>query len=91
MIRLKWHGEFPDDLLEIEQVVRQDMSDLHEQFHGNCSKLIFHTVFLGEDLEGPIVMVWGQEGDDDQYHCEYDPNPDWQSFSELEDLEDQVD
>jgi hypothetical protein len=90
MIKLKWHGEIPDNILEIEHVVQQDLVKLHEDLDKKPSNLIFHTVFVGEDPDGPIVHVWSEDNDDEQYHCEYDAAPVWQSFTEQE-LKDSVD
>lgn len=92
MIKLKWHGIVPDNMLEIEDIVRQDLIQIDEDLEGKSSGLIFHNVFLEGDLDGPLVFVWGEKSDDEQYHCEYDPNPQWvsledeKSFDKGEDL-----
>ena len=82
MIKLKWHDEIPENVLEIEHLVRQDMIKLHEDLEKKPSNLVFHTVYATDDLDGPIVHVWGEEGDDEYYHCKYDPDPIWESWSE---------
>jgi hypothetical protein len=82
MFKLKWHGNLPENILEIEQVVRQDLVVLHNNLMQKPSKLIFHHVSLGDHgYEGPLVFIWGEDGDDDNYHCEYDPAPVWQSHT----------
>ena len=88
MIQLKWHKEIPDNILEIESIVKQDLSKVNDDLEGKCSNLIFHHVFLTDDYDGPLVIVWGEEGDNDFYHCEYDPKPNWSSIKEWNDSED---
>lgn len=84
MIKLKWHEEIPDNVLELEQLVLQDLVSLHDDLDKQPSGLIFHTVFVTEDPDGPIVHVWGEEDDDEYYHCKYDPEPVWGNHSEKE-------
>lgn len=43
---------------EIERV----MSSLEK-----AEDLIFHTIFIGSSMDGPIVMAYGKEGDDKVY------------------------
>jgi hypothetical protein len=83
MIKLKWHEEIPDNILELEHIVLQDLVRLHEDLEKNPSSLFFHTVFVTDDLDGPIVHVWGED-DDVHYHCKYDPEPVWGNHSEKE-------
>jgi len=80
MINLKWHGDLPNDLSEIEQKVKEDLITLHEDLDGECGELIFHHVFLSKDYNDPLVFVWGELGDNECYHCEYIPNPKWESI-----------
>jgi hypothetical protein len=83
MIKLKWHGEIPENVLEVEHIVQQDLVTIHEDLDGECSELIFHHVFLGDTHSGPLVFVWGEPGDNDNYHCEYDPAPEWTSVADI--------
>lgn len=77
MITLKWHGTLPVkdlDLLELTVLkdIKQNLKSLDKP-----SELIFHTVFIGPDYNGPSVLVWGEEGDDDHFHCEYKTETEW--------------
>jgi hypothetical protein len=90
MIKLKWHEEIPDNVLELEHIVLQDLVKLHDDMEKKPSSLIFHTVYATDDLDGPIVHVWGEDDDDEHYHCKYDPKPIWESWTEKE-LKDSVD
>ena len=63
MITLKWHGEMPNlDLDDLELSVLKDIKVSLNSLD-NPSDLIFHTVFLGEDYDGPNVVVWGEAND----------------------------
>jgi len=84
MIKLKWHGDLPENLSEIEETVIKDLENIHDDLDGDPSPLIFHHVFLEKNHNGPLVFVWGESGDNDQYHCEYDPNPKWESINSLD-------
>lgn len=75
---LVWHGEYPRAV--IERVRASIAADLDEDL-GHPSDLCFCTVLLGEDIEtSPVVMVWGEDGDD-RFHCEYHEKPDWQPMA----------
>jgi hypothetical protein len=93
MIKLKWHEEIPDNVLELEHIVLQDLVRLHEDLEKNPSSLFFHTVYATDDPDGPIVQVWGEDDDDVYYHCKYVPDPLWETFQEqnLKDLFKEID
>lgn len=83
MISLQWHGPRPPgDPDEMDLLILKDI-----QRNLDClekpSDLITHTVFLGDGYDGPSVIVWGQDGDDDQFHCEYLEKTEWVSIDEI--------
>lgn len=57
-----WHGDKPEG---VEAAVLKDL----EEAGLDPDRLIFHTVWLTSDMEGPSVLVWGEEG---KFHAEYD-------------------
>lgn len=73
----KWHGIRPVDSGEMEEATRADMRlggvDMRKP-----SNLIFSTVILTDDWEGPSVMVWGKRGSK-KFHAEYSPKTKWVS------------
>lgn len=87
MIKLKWHGDLPENILEIEHLVQQDLVKINSDLEGQCGELIFHHVFLAESHDGPLVFVWGEDGDNEYYHCKYDPEPKWESFDSEKSLD----
>lgn len=64
---LIWHTDKPDGVVErVRADMEVDLRDLKR-----AENLVFHTVFLGDDMEtGPCVIVWGKDGED-ALHCEY--------------------
>ena len=71
MIQLKWHGEVPStvNVYDLEKTILEDMV-IYLSSIDKPSKLIYHTIFLGDGVEDPSVLVWGEENDDEYYHCE---------------------
>lgn len=51
---------------------------------GKASDLIFHTVFLTEDMKGAIVIVDGKEGVDDTLYLTYYEQPEWVTLNDLD-------
>lgn len=78
-MKLTWHKTPSEKIAELEDIVREDVARLDIEVPG---KLVFHHVLLTRDHDGPLVFVWGKEGDD-AFHCEYVENPEW-TTSEVE-------
>ena len=77
IVTLKWHGTLPNmDLAQLELDVLNDISQNLTSLK-KPSYLVFHTVFLGEDYDGPNVCVWGEENDDAHFHCQYYEKTEW--------------
>lgn len=83
MIKLMWHGEVPstENFWGLEETVIEDIKR-NLKSSGKPSDLIFHHIFLTDNYRGPSVLVWGKEGDDEYYHCEYHYRTEWQSLDE---------
>lgn len=75
-----WHGAYHDGMNE---VVRDDILKSLTRLK-KPSDLITHTIFLSDDMDGPSVSVWGEEGDD-RFHAEYIDQTKWESLSEIND------
>lgn len=84
MITLKWHGEKPS--LDSDQLELTVLKDISDQLNGlECpSDLICHTVFLEKSYDGPSVVVWGEVGDNDHFHCEYVAETEWVTLDTVE-------
>jgi hypothetical protein len=92
MVELVWHNDPAGDKTEVEAAIWHDISgSLYEGILDKPSSLVFHTVFLGPSMdEGPVIHMWGEEGDDDNLHCKWINEVKWVSYSELEMAEDQA-
>ena len=84
MIKLKWHGTLPENLLDIEERVIKDLETIHDDLEQEPSALIFHHVFLSKNHDEPLVFVWGEEGDNEHYQCEYILDPEWKSINSID-------
>lgn len=80
-IKLKWVNQPQDDVVQIERVVREDLScGLYADLLDKPWNLLSHTVFLGPSMEeGPVVHVWGTDGDD-HFNCQWEPDIKWVSI-----------
>ena len=81
MIKIKWKSIPPVEIREIEKIVIEDI-ERNLSSVDQPSNLIFHHIFLTEDYKGPCVLVWGEEGDDEYFHCEYHFATEWQTAEE---------
>lgn len=78
-IEICWHGdpcpdEYQDELMSDLVSLTKDLS--------SPSDLFFHTVILTPDYNGPTIIVWGEEDDDERFHCQYDEVTEWVSVEE---------
>lgn len=61
-VPIEWDDPPPDDIREeIESLVRSDMKRSLSRLK-SPENLLFHTVFIGDDYDGPSVCVGGREG-----------------------------
>jgi hypothetical protein len=51
----------------------------------SASDLIFHTVFLTEDMDGAIIIVDGKDGVKDTLFLTYYEMPKWVTLEDLKD------
>lgn len=86
MVTLVWHGDLPTDrnMDELELTV---IKDLQSSLWGleRPSELIFHTVLLGKGMGDDAVSVWGEDEDDEHFHCEFISQGKWVSIGEDDD------
>jgi hypothetical protein len=82
-MRKPWELHWPEGEPSAE-IVAATVADIAVSLEGlsKAEDLIFHTVFVGENSDGPLVMVWS-EMDDDRLHCEYHAEPKWATINEV--------
>lgn len=73
-----------DRRIAIEEQVRNDIMHNLEDGLESPSDLVFHHVFLGEEMTDESVLVYGVEGSD-AFHCAYHAITQWRPLSESED------
>lgn len=84
MINIKWHGENEVPKTAIDQTVTE-LEELLEKGLPAPHKLIFHHVFLGENIQdGPLVFAWGDPDEPDVFQCEYMTKPQWRTLNEVD-------
>ena len=66
-VTLKWHGPPVPDL---EPQIVGELRGLLADGLSDASGLMFHHVFIGDDKDGPVIQVWGEENDP-AFHCEF--------------------
>lgn len=72
-----WHSTYPDGANEVVRGnILTELTRLKVP-----SDLVRHAVFFGDDMDGPCVSVWGEEGDD-RFHAEYLEKAEWVTLSE---------
>jgi hypothetical protein len=68
-----WEG---DPKPEHEPLIQREVDDLLERGLTRVSDLIFHTITLTDDFEGPTIMVNGRDGDEtNSIYATYYDNP----------------
>jgi hypothetical protein len=76
MFKTQW-SHAPIDLPEDQQKkLDWEIADISEQLE-KASDLIFHTVMLTDDDNGPIIIVDGETGNEDTLFLTYYDTPSW--------------
>lgn len=65
-----WRDKVPSDeiIAQVRKDIETELADLD-----NPVDLVFHTVFLTDDYEGPTVVISGFEDRDDAWDAGYYP------------------
>lgn len=88
MYKTEWtHQPTPALNKQQQKLLNRELEHISEELE-SASDLIFHTVFLTEDMNSAIIMMDGREGYDDTVFLTYYETPEW--FT-LEDLKDDTD
>lgn len=77
----EWIGPRPADNGEIEEIVRTDMRRAGVNMR-KPRNLIFSTVLLSDDFNGPVVHVGGGKN---KFKAEYQAKAKWMTLDEFED------
>jgi hypothetical protein len=76
MFNIEWTHQ-PVTLTESQQAkLDWEIADISDDLEEACD-LIFHTVRLTDDWDGPIIIVDAKEGNRDTLFLTYYKNPEW--------------
>ena len=81
-IKIIWFGlEKPSDdtIDDAENLIRQELYDLMDDGNMKLSDLMFHTVFLTKDMDGPCVSV-APLAEKNTVECVYSEKTEWVSI-----------
>jgi len=88
-IKIVWFGlEKPsDDIIDdAENLIRQELYDLMDNGNMKLSDLMFYTVFLTKDMDGPCVSV-APLAEKNTVECVYSEKTEWVSIGSNNDDE----
>ena len=83
MYKTKWTHTMPELNKHQEELLNQEVAHISGELD-KASDLIFHTVFLTEDMKGAIVIVDGREGYDDTVFLTYYETPEWTTLEDTD-------
>jgi len=75
--RIKFHGERPPNYEKVYAQVNAELCKLYKDLEGRPEGLIFHTVILTKDFDGPTVFCWGDPEEPGAFQCEYSHKTQW--------------
>ena len=76
--RIKFHGaERPPNYEKVYAQVNAELCDLYDDLEGRPEQLIFHTVILSKNFDGPTVFCWGDPDEPGVFQCEYSHKTEW--------------
>jgi hypothetical protein len=75
--RIKFHGARPPNYEKVYAQVNAELCDLYDDLEGRPERLIFHTVILSKDFDGPTVFCWGDPDEPGVFQCEYSHKTQW--------------
>ena len=84
MFKTQWtHKNTPLLNKQQQELLERQIAHISDEL--DCaSDLIFHTVFLTEDMKGAIVIVDSKEGVDDTLYLTYYEQPKWVTLNDLD-------
>jgi hypothetical protein len=72
---LIWNSEKVPPDSDYKKYVEPELIKVFENLEA-AENLIFHTIFIGDNPEGPIVMAYGKDGSPNIY-LDYIPEYEW--------------
>jgi hypothetical protein len=79
--KIEWENEHPELTEEQSKKLAGELAYLTEQLE-KPGDLIFHHVWLTEDTDGPMVMVYGKDDVTDTFFMTYYEETEWTTLGE---------
>ncbi len=83
---VEWETEQPELTEDNLKAIARDLALLTEDLD-KPGDLIFHHIWLTEDMDGPVVMVYGKDESPDTFYMSYYPTTEWTILDEDDALE----
>jgi hypothetical protein len=80
---LVWESDIPQ-LTENDKFFLAREIVYMEQLTEDPSSMIFHHIFLTDDMNGPTIIAYGKENNSNDIFLEYFEKPDWISLEEFD-------
>lgn len=77
-----WASEKTPQVEDTIEIVFPELEKVMDKLE-KAEDLIFHTIFVGKSMDGPIVMAYGKEGDPNIY-LDYLDDVKWVTFGDDE-------
>lgn len=84
--KIEWENEHPELTEEQSKKLAGELAYLTEQLE-EPGDLIFHHVWLTEDTDGPMIMVYGKDDVRDTFFMSYYEETEWTTLDEEPDAE----
>jgi hypothetical protein len=84
--RIEWENEHPELTEEQSKKLASELAYLTEQLE-QPGDLIFHHVWLTEDTDGPVIMVYGKDEVHDTFFMTYYEETEWVTLDYVPDAE----
>lgn len=84
--KIEWENEHPELTEEQSKKLTGELDYLTEQLE-EPGDLIFHNVWLTEDTDGPMIMVYGKDDVRDTFFMSYYEETEWTTLDEEPDAE----
>lgn len=78
---IEWENEHPELTEDQRKKLASELAYLTEQLE-NPGDLIFHHVWLTEDENGPMILVYGKDGVSDTFFMTYYEETEWTTLEE---------
>lgn len=84
--KIEWETDLPELTEEQSKKLASELAYLTEQLD-QPGDLIFHHVWLTEDTDGPMIMVYGKDDVADTFFMSYYEETEWTTLDEEPDAE----